>query len=157
MIGINTFIPYSNFEKSIKCLDYKRLGKQRIEAVGILNTIRNGGGWSNHPAVRMWMGYEDALKHYANCAIIEWVNRGYNNNLQLFNIDKDKINYPQWLGDMRVHISHRANLIRKFSEHYSRLWPDIEAFEGYYWPVEPKTNRSKNINEHWEKMVENDY
>ncbi|KAL2642854.1 hypothetical protein R1flu_010441 [Riccia fluitans] len=37
--SLNTFLPYSNFERSIHCLDNKRLGKQRVEAKQILNII----------------------------------------------------------------------------------------------------------------------
>ena len=39
---MNTFLPYPNFEKSTKCLDNKRLGKQRIEAWQIYNALKNG-------------------------------------------------------------------------------------------------------------------
>ena len=30
---MQTFLPYSNFKKSAKCLDRQRLGKQRVEAL----------------------------------------------------------------------------------------------------------------------------
>lgn len=33
---MQTFLPYANFEASAKVLDYKRLGKQRVEAKQIL-------------------------------------------------------------------------------------------------------------------------
>lgn len=33
---MNTFLPYPSFDESAKCLDYKRLGKQRVEAKQIL-------------------------------------------------------------------------------------------------------------------------
>ena len=36
---MQTFLPYQNFIKSAKCLDYKRLGKQRVEALQIHNII----------------------------------------------------------------------------------------------------------------------
>jgi len=29
---MNTFLPYPDFVKSAQCLDYRRLGKQRVEA-----------------------------------------------------------------------------------------------------------------------------
>ncbi|KAL3696168.1 hypothetical protein R1sor_010244 [Riccia sorocarpa] len=37
--ALNTFLPYSSFERSIQCLDNRRLGKQRVEAKQILNVI----------------------------------------------------------------------------------------------------------------------
>jgi hypothetical protein len=36
---MQTFMPYSDFEKTARCLDNKRLGKQRVEAWQILNTL----------------------------------------------------------------------------------------------------------------------
>ena len=29
---VNTFLPFANIEASVRCLDNKRLGKQRVEA-----------------------------------------------------------------------------------------------------------------------------
>ena len=54
-------LPYTDFIKSAKCLDYKRLGKQRVEAKQILNILlgeTTKTGWRNHPSVLMWYGYE---------------------------------------------------------------------------------------------------
>lgn len=36
---VNTFLPYSNIKKSLKSLDWKRLGKQRVEAKQILGML----------------------------------------------------------------------------------------------------------------------
>ena len=59
--------------ESVKCLDYRRLGKQRVEAMQILKALGNPSyGWQNHPAVKMWRGYEEALKFYMNMCILEW-------------------------------------------------------------------------------------
>ena len=66
---VNTFLPYSSFKKSVKSLDNKRLGKQRVEAKQILTALSNGGSWSNHPAALMWKGYEECLKLYINRCI----------------------------------------------------------------------------------------
>ena len=70
---MQTFLPYKNFIKSAKCLDYKRLGKQRVEALQIHNIIsgkRTTGGWINHPVVKMWTGYDQLLAYYHNTMII---------------------------------------------------------------------------------------
>jgi len=37
---LQTFLPYPSFEKSAKCLDYRRLGKQRVEAWQIYNILK---------------------------------------------------------------------------------------------------------------------
>lgn len=39
---MQTFLPYPSFEESAKCLDAKRLGKQRVEAWQIYNALRQG-------------------------------------------------------------------------------------------------------------------
>ena len=81
---MQTFLPYANFNRSARALDYKRLGKQRVEALQIHNIVsgkRTTGGWVNHPAVKMWKGYAAALAVYHNTMIDEWVDRGYNNNM----------------------------------------------------------------------------
>ena len=83
---MQTFLPYSDFVNISKVLDYKRLGKQRVEARQILNTILNGGGWSNHPAIKMWRGYENALILYSNIMIKEWILRGYRNTMEIINV-----------------------------------------------------------------------
>ena len=39
---MQTFMPYADIEKSLKCLDYKRLGKQRVEAMQTYNQVTKG-------------------------------------------------------------------------------------------------------------------
>ena len=51
---MQTFLPYDDFVKSAKVLDYRRLGKQRVEAMQLLKAISGQGGWRNHPAALMW-------------------------------------------------------------------------------------------------------
>lgn len=75
---MQTFLPYSDFKQSAQCLDNKRLGKQRVEALQILKAITDPSyGWQNHPAVKMWRGYEHALSKYALEICDEWIKRGF--------------------------------------------------------------------------------
>jgi hypothetical protein len=133
---MQTFLPYPNLKKSLKTLDSRRLGKQRVEAFQILNILlerTNGRGWKNHPAVKMWAGYENALKLYLNKSIKLWVSKGYKNNMELEVID-GKIRFPPWFGDLDFHAAHRSNLLRKNPEHYSRFnWSEANNLE-YIWP-----------------------
>ena len=39
---MQTFLPYPDFRQSAACLDYRRLGKQRVEGVQILKAIGLG-------------------------------------------------------------------------------------------------------------------
>lgn len=138
---MQTFLPYPGFNASALVLDNKRLGKQRVEAMQILNTLRNGGGWSNHPAVKMWRGYEEGLIQYGYTICREWALRGFNSGKtgDFFTKELNEIqnwaNLPPWLGKLSFHISHRSNLVRKFPEHYRLYWPDVPDYLPYVWPV----------------------
>ena len=133
---MQTFLPYEDFQKSFEALDYRRLGKQRVEAYQILNVLlsrNNRKGWRNHPATKMGVGYENALKLYANMCIDEWKERGYVNNMKYEVIDGAVV-MPPWMGDKAFHLSHRSNLVRKLPE-YGKLWPDVSPDLPYIWPV----------------------
>lgn len=128
---MQTFLPYSDFKKSVQALDNKRLGNQRVECKQILKALTSGGGWSNHPAVQMWRGYEEALKLYMNECVLEWVARGFKNNMPLN--DVGEVIYPPWL-DGPIHASHRSNLLRKNPMHYSQFEWEEDPWQTYYWP-----------------------
>ena len=141
---MQTFLPVADFKQSAKFLDYKRLGKQRVEGMQLLNAMQpdyDKKGWLSHPATVMWKEYQNALKLYVNIMIDEWVSRGYNNTMQHYEIN-GWVSYPKWLGNERIHKSHRLNLLRKDFQFYSQHWPEeaiqyvneIEEYP-YYWPV----------------------
>ena len=135
---MQTFLPYSDFRKSLECLDTKRLGKQRVEALQLINTISAGmfGGWSKHPAAKMWQNHLDALKCYHDISISVWVERGYKNTMKLFYDDprQSQFEMPSWLGDPSFHKSHQSNLLRKLPEHYSVHFRDVPHDLEYVWP-----------------------
>ena len=137
---MQTFLPYEDFTLSAQVLDYRRLGKQRVEALQIYNVLvdnptlqgKSYKGWLNHPAVLMWDGYVDALLLYKNKMIEEWLNRGYRNTMEWV-ILPTSIEMPHWLGDNRIHASHRSNLLRKDIDFYSKYnWEEPIDME-YYW------------------------
>jgi hypothetical protein len=142
---MQTFLPTKNIRTVAKQLDYRRLGKQRVECKQILNALSpdyDKKGWVNHPATKMWRGHENALKYYANCMIEEWVSRGYNNTMELYKID-GPIVWPEWLGYPELHKSHRMNLLRKdygyYKEHFNvEATEDLKTIDSYpyYWPTE---------------------
>ena len=140
---MQTFLPYPDFKESAECLDYKRLGKQRVEARQILNVLlgltkpnKNGNvAWANHPAVKMWRGYENTLKLYFNTVSEEWIKRGYRHNIGFYDIDRKEIVYPQWINVDRFHASHRSNLLRKNFEFYQQYNWSEPANLPYIWPI----------------------
>lgn len=130
---MQTFLTYPNLRDSVKCLDNKRLGKQRVEAMQILNCLANPNRWRNHPAVKMWKGYENALTHYMNLCIDEWIRRGFKNTMKKREVTFP-VRYPDWLNDVFC-ASHRSNLLRKNKEWYSQFrWTESDNMP-YIWPV----------------------
>lgn len=132
---MQTFLPYSDFDESARCLDSKRLGKQRVECKQICLTLYGASlGWRHHPITRMWSGHIDALCDYWWAITREWLRRGYRDVLR-YEIDGFRAGepYPAWLGDERLHLSHRSNLVRKFPEHYRPLWPDVPDDLEYFY------------------------
>lgn len=155
---MQTFVPEGrHLAKGFRALDSKRLGKQRVEAWQILNILRDvdnegnpkkPGGWANHPAVQMWVGYETALAGYGILCCQEWIDRGYNDTmLERFEAVREaatrQIVWPPWLLNDEVARSHRSNLIRKFPEHYQPLWPDETGELEYVWPPRQNADRKR--------------
>jgi hypothetical protein len=134
---MQTFLPYPDFIQSVRVLDYRRLGKQRVETFQVLNILlerTESKGWRNHPVTRMWTGYEEALKLYQNRTIAEWMNRGYKNNMAFEEIDYSTIIMPPWFGSEDFHRSHRSNLLRKDFMYYSEFFSEPSDLE-YVWPA----------------------
>lgn len=152
---MQTFLPFPDFIHTAKILDNKRLGKQRIEALQILRSIASGGSWRNHPAVRMWEGYEDALGYYMTIMIIEWEYRGFKNEMLYYVPRASKLRLPAWMGDFRLHESHRANLARKDPEYYGKLWPYADKDAPYWWPCGLKDEKAqKFMEDYWNAVCE---
>jgi len=139
---MQTFLPHQDFTESAKVLDRARLNKQRSECKQILHALRYGGGWRNHPAVKMWAGYEAALCVYAIEICREWRRRGYQDELlEYFLSELEAIGgneqahvIPPWIGG-RIHTTHRSNLLRKNNNHYSQFgWSETPDMS-YHWPT----------------------
>lgn len=141
---MQTFLPYPNFVASVRCLDMRRLGKQRVESRQILRALGDpSSGWARHPATKMWEGHRLALMLYGDVCIREWCRRGHKNSMHclLFTWPDSEvpqflsdIEMPAWLGREDLHASHRSNLLRKDPEHYGALgWTEAPDLE-YVWP-----------------------
>lgn len=117
---------------------------------------REPKGWVNHPAVKMWRGYETALYRYIQSMVTEWKARGYNSTIgdkatatllrahELGIIDVREVNYPEWIQDSHLHSeiasSHRTALLNKNYEWYSQFgWDEDGGVKpetyNYVWPV----------------------
>lgn len=139
---MQTFLPYADLQKSVQVLDYRRLGKQRVETFQVLNILLSRTqtkGWRNHPVTLMWQGYEPALQLYQNYTIKEWIDRGYKNTMQYEEVIPGSVIMPPWFGLEELHRSHRSNLLRKDYEYYSQFFNEPSDLE-YYWPVKEMSN-----------------
>jgi len=140
---MQTFVPHDSFRASASALDWRRLGKQRVECLQLLQALdplSPRRGWANHPAAAMWRGYEGALACYGLAIVNEWVERGYNDikcgpQIQTYADRFVDATLPPWWGDYDVHLSHRSNLIRKAPEFYRPQWPMTPDNLPYIWPT----------------------
>lgn len=146
---MQTFLPYADFSASAAVLDNARLGKQRVEVLQILRALELPDyGWRNHPAVRMWRARTPALVVYGLACVQQWCGRGFDDSTadqiaefspQLRTVDQSELArqglLPAWLGDERVHQSHRSRLVAKDPEFYEPIFPDAPAGLDYFWPL----------------------
>lgn len=139
---MQTFVPYDDFSMSARALDYRRLGKQRVEALQILQSLtpvegRKHHGWRNHPATKMWEYNIEGLAAYGIAICDEWISRGYKDTVRgkiLEAFKPNPLDLPSWWGDDRVHASHRANLLRKdFDFYIQHGWSENPQMP-YVWP-----------------------
>lgn len=163
---MQTFLPLAtdNYHAIALTLDNKRLNKQALEGWQIMMTLleldpqgnhRSPKGWANHPAVKMWRGYEAELYEYVTAMTREWKLRGFNTTIDtkatetlhkaldlgfIHNTSK-----PRWMDDelkyKAIAISHRTALLNKNYEYYKQFkWPEDTGVAPteytYVWPTD---------------------
>jgi hypothetical protein len=166
--GVQTFLPYADFERSARALDAKRLGKQRVETIQVVRALtRPGYGWANHPAVLMWKGFEEALGRYGFTCCEVWTELGFGDTCALtIGTDLRAAGVatvrsqaelaavgalPPWIGDEAVHRSHQSALVRKDPGYYRPLFPGVPDDLPYHWPV-----RSQAVIDAEQRKAENE-
>lgn len=139
---MQTFITDINFNKSAQNLDRARLGASIYESIHILasllkvneNLITPKRDVSNHPASKLWIGWEGCLLNYIRIHIGEWRNRGYKSKINFNNyrmlcyeipyeyIKKaEGYTIPDWV-TKKVIDTHRNCLYRKRPDFYPIEW-----------------------------------
>lgn len=181
---VQTFLTTSDFTESAQSLDFRRLGKQRVEAYQILSVVQNlhvlayyfnlplpndPSLWHiwirrlvavyndltvvlirvsedsyywlpkteaartpdlkvvkmtfpvYHPVVKLWLAWPMALKAYINAHIREWIRRGYNNTMELYQLPP-AVDMPPWINDPAVWNSHRMALLEKERTRGEKPW-----------------------------------
>lgn len=145
---MQTFLPYRDFTRSSQVLDSPRLGKQRVETLQVLRALELGEyGWRSHPVVTMWRGRTAALVLYGLENVRAWRERGHADSTYDMILEfAPEVGtasqadlaaaglLPSWLGDGRVHVSHRSALVRKDPEVYRAVFGDVPDDLPYHWP-----------------------
>jgi hypothetical protein len=127
----------------------KRLGKQRVECMQIILALcgreDDYTAWRNHPASQMWRHHIRALAEYTFAMCSHWRSLGYRDVVERdvrarLEWAINNSTYPQrpglptWLGDDRLHASHRSNLLRKDPVFYGKFnWREPSTLP-YFWP-----------------------
>ena len=149
---MQTFLPDPDFGRTALLLDRRRLGKQRVEALQVLRGLTVPGyGWRRHPAVRMWVGYEEALVRYGLEICRVWRDQGHQDSCAASLVSglaahrpgpvrgQEELaaagELPPWLGDEAFHESHRSALVRKDPDVYAVLFPGVADDLPYVWPA----------------------
>jgi len=135
---VQTFLPYPDFIESSKALDVKRLGKQRVKAMQLLDALRVRQDWEplaparihNHPACLMWKGHEMVLYVYTMQMCTEWRHEGHNdtvfNKILRMQLPYGSASNPWWYGNEKFHRSHRISLLWKYYNYYNKLFTNKE-------------------------------
>lgn len=93
-------------------------------------------GFGKHPAIYLWLGYEDSLKQYINAHIEEFVSRGFRHNYQirpLYQLSEGIIKRPAWSLDPLFHQNHRSALYYKeltsgySNEQIKTMFPQVKT------------------------------
>lgn len=151
-----TWLPFRDFHDSLQHLSDYRLGRQMFEAGLVLDNLVGTGHEKRRlvgMTTRMWAGYESALGLYYSLSIREWVVRGYHAlRVPPYNFYRGydtltlhyaaskflplaEIVYPKWLGDERLHASHRSALLALDPEHMKQFnWEDGPELPLYFPP-----------------------
>ena len=156
---MQTFLPYPDFLASARVLDQKRLGKQRVETIQVLRGLtRPNYGWRNHPAVKMWAGYEEALTRYGLDMCAVWCEPGRADTcaatmatdlatacgIAVIRTQAELAEageLPPWLGREDLHRSHRSSLLRKDPAHYGPQFDGVPPDLEYVWPASDRPRR----------------
>lgn len=143
---MQTFVPFESHTDTAAVLDDRRLFKQTVESKQLILAIKNGGGWSNHPAAKMWEGYIPALIEYTCVLCAEWETRGwfnrgkpYKQSFTTWAADlpeiSEPVELPPWWGGP-IHFTHQLKLTWKLPEWYESRFqlkaPKVEP--AYFWP-----------------------
>lgn len=77
-------------------------------------------GFNYHPAVSMWLGYEEMLKLYINAHIQVWKERGFVNTMKNYDVASCN-NFPPWFNNDII-VNFKSTLIEREIERDEPGW-----------------------------------
>lgn len=156
-----TYLPYTDFERSARCLTDPILKQQQIDCLDVIEyvfipveykdvgsplercRIKVEGRWKNHPVSKMWAHYRWALLCYSFAINRECILRGFDNIESKLKMYGNQVHQktmtrkfpnqvPKFIYDMKLKLSHRAALIREDPEHYKTIFKVKEDTSLYF-------------------------
>lgn len=139
-----TLLPFPNFKKTAAALDDDTLSKQRCDILRLLHHLvgKDAYGTAPPPAslCAMWRGNEYWLAMFGLACCSEWRQRGKADSIlnvfRVFVSAAPEVPPPHWLGDKKLHDSHKSALIRRNNRYYRMRfrWETIPDNIPIYWP-----------------------
>lgn len=107
-------------------------------------------GYIYHPAVLMWLGFEDSLKEYLTAHIDVSISRGIKNNMERYDVTNSP--RPPWTLDPDFIARHRAILLHKEIDRHEKPWYQLMSIftensipRLYLWPYTHSIGHSAKI------------
>lgn len=138
---MNSFITDYDFYQCGMNLDTRRHGAMVYENIHMLASnlgvndrlVNPKRDVSNHPACKLWKGYEEQHLFYINSLLVSWIHKGYKSTVNKQNykmlykvcnpFGENLFKTPPWITDELIE-THRSVLIQKKPEYYRPIWPD---------------------------------
>lgn len=156
---MQTWLPYPNFEESVKCLRLEELAIQRYQVLELMEEFHQvpleetqlPEDYKPHHLddlefiglITMWTGYELQLCEYGLVCCDEWQQRRSKRDPMYEKLDFHLMcasncedvdgTKPNWFGDVDFHLSHQAGLVRIAPAHYSSYF-QVSAERPLEWP-----------------------
>jgi hypothetical protein len=145
-----TWMTHPSFGKTARDLPNEILKQQMMQVCitfDILTGLDDKSEYTDHPAVKMWHGYEFALGIYGMMLGMEFTfNRGYAEATEFWYLSKaireikrteEGFVYdpPPWMFDTDILLSHRSNLARRHPVAFRSKWKNCPKDWPYLWPV----------------------
>lgn len=160
---ILTWLPLPSFRDSVRALADEQLGPQRLHVLHIIEYLHDvevsdlptdydrtdcmiGDDPSLCKSAAMWEGYEMQLLEYGLEACDEWASRKGKRDrlyeplmkhLDWATSETSKMEKPPWFGDVNLHLSHQAALVRLDPTYYRSsflvdperklVWPEADG------------------------------